>query len=147
MPRRVENIAADLEALEPEDFDGAHAGFDGMERLYQLCDELRAIGDVQACAPVLFCTMERLGEAELGSPGPLVHTLETWRGGYERFLAESVRRKPTSLSIWMVNRLLNAMPSDSQVWLDLLWSVANDPTASEAARSAASGFLEYQSRG
>jgi hypothetical protein len=147
MPRRIEEIAADLEALESQDFDGTRARFDGMDRLSQLCEELRAIEDVQACAPVLFRTMERLGETELGSPGPLVHTLETWRGGYERFLAESVSRKPTYLSVWMVNRLLNARPSDAEAWLDLLRSVAHDPAASDEARSAASDFLAYQGRG
>jgi hypothetical protein len=146
MPRRVEEVVADLEALEPQDFDCADTGTDGLEQLARLCDEMRAIGDVRSWAPALFHTMERLGDAELGSPGPLVHTLETWRGGYERFLAESIGRKPTPLSVWMVNRLLNARPSDAGAWLDLLRSVAHHPMASEEAKSAASGFLEYQSR-
>jgi hypothetical protein len=65
----------------------------------------------------MFRTMERLDGVELGTPGPLVHTLETWRGGYEKLLAESARRKPTSLSVWMVNRILNVRPPDSDSWL------------------------------
>ena len=61
--------------------------------------------------------MERLDGVELGTPGPLVHTLETLRGGYEMLLAESVRRKPTLLSVWMVNRILNVNPPDAESWL------------------------------
>ena len=146
MPRRIEEIAADLEALEPPDFDDHSTGPDGLERLGRLCDEMLALGDISSCAPALFRTIERLGDADLGSPGPLVHALESWRGGYEPFLAESVRRKPTPLSAWMLNRLLNARPPDAGAWLDLLRSIAPHPMASDETKAAAAGFLEYQNR-
>jgi hypothetical protein len=144
MPRRVEEVAADLEAIQPEHFDCDCA--DGLERLDRLCDEMHAIGDARACAPILFHTIERLDGVDLGVPGPLVHTLERWRGEYEPFLAESVHRRPTPLSVWMVNRLLNARPPDAGAWLDLLRSAAGHPLVSEEAKTAAAGFLEYQSR-
>ncbi len=76
VPRQVQEIAADLGAIEPQDFDGV----DGLEPLDRLCDEMLASGDVRACAPIVFHTMERLDGADLGVPGPLVHTLESWRG-------------------------------------------------------------------
>jgi hypothetical protein len=60
---------------------------------------MRAVNDPGACAPVLFHTMERLDGVELGTPGPLVHTLETWSGGYEKQLVHSARRKPTPFSV------------------------------------------------
>jgi hypothetical protein len=40
----------------------------------------------------MFNVMERPPDADLGSPGPLVHTLERWRG-YEPELVNSVRRR------------------------------------------------------
>ena len=38
--------------------------------------------------------MERLPDVDLGSPGPLVHTLERLHG-YENELMRSVRRQPS----------------------------------------------------
>lgn len=144
MPRRVEQIAADFDALTPRDFDVTSPSANGWERLHVLCEELEAIGDIEQCAPVLFRTMERLDGQDLGSPGPLVHTLESWRGGYEPFLGESMRRKPTALSVWMVNRLLNSDPADTELWLSLLRSVSDHPAATEVTKMLARDFLSHQ---
>jgi len=147
MPRDVDEIAADFDALTANDFNYANAGAKGWQRLYELCEEMGAVNDPAVCAPVMFRTMERLEGAELGTPGPLVHTLETWRGGYEKMLAESVRRKPTPLSVWMVNRILNARSPDSDSWMALLRSVADNPTASAKTKSQAERFIQYQTKG
>jgi hypothetical protein len=137
MTRSVDEIAADFDA-----FLNAHAK--GCERLDELCDEMRAANKPAACAPVLFRTMERLDGLELGTPGPLVHTLESWRGSYETLLSESVRRKPVPLTVWMVNRILNAPPTDAESWLELLRRVAGNPAASAETKVQAASFLEYQ---
>jgi hypothetical protein len=147
MPRSVADIAADFDALAAHDFDFANTGARGWERLDELCDELRAVNDPAVGAPVMFRTMERLDGVELGTPGPLVHTLETWRGVYEKLLGESVRRKPTPLSVWMVNRILNVRPPDAESWLALLRSVAENPAASHEAKAVAKGFIKYQTGG
>ncbi len=147
MARSVAEIAADFDALSDSDFDPANRCAKGYERLYSLCDELRAINDPAVCVPILFHTMERLDNEELGNPGPLVHTLESWGGNYEAMLAESVRRKPVRLSVWMVNRVLNVAPPDSESWMALLRSVAENPTASEGTKAQADDFIEYQSGG
>jgi hypothetical protein len=144
MPRSVAEIAADFDALAAHDFDYAHAGANGWERLEKLCDEMRIVDDPAACAPVMFRTMERLDGVDLGTPGPLVHTLEIWRGRYETLLAESVRRKPTPLSVWMVNRILNAGPPDAKSWMALLRSVAENANASDETKAQAEDFIEYQ---
>jgi hypothetical protein len=147
MPRNVAKIAADFDALAAQDFDYANSGAIGSERLSELCDEMLEVNDPIACAPVLFRTMERLDEVELGTPGPLVHTLESWPGGYEKLLTQSVRRKPTPLSVWMVNRILNTNPSDAKSWLELLGSVADNPAASGVTKESARDVIEYQSGG
>jgi hypothetical protein len=144
MARPIEDIAADFDLLTARDFDYANTSANGWERLEQLCDELRAINKPTVCAPVMFHTMERLDGAELGTPGPLVHTLETWRGGYELFLVESIRRKPTPLSVWMINRILNTKPPDAETWLGLLGSVADHPGASGEAKAEARRFVEHE---
>jgi hypothetical protein len=142
IPRRLEAIAADFDALTTHDFENAPAA--GLERLRILCDELLAINDPATCSSVMFRTMERLDGADLGSPGPLVHTLEKWRGRYEPLLMESVRRKPSWLAVWMVNRVLNTRPSDARMWLALLRRVTDHATASEATKELAAEFVRHQ---
>jgi hypothetical protein len=144
MPRKVADIAADFNALTAHDFDYAKPGARGWDRLNDLCDEMRTVNDPAACAPIMFQTMERLNGVELGTPGPLVHTLETWRGDYEKMLAQSVRRKPTPLSVWMVNRILNTRPPDAESWMALLRSVADNSVASEEAKAEAERFIKHQ---
>jgi hypothetical protein len=147
MTRGVADIAADFDALTELDFDDANRDARGWERLDQLCDEMRAVNDPAACAPVMFRTMERLDGMELGNPGPLVHTLESWPGAYEKLLAESIRVKPTRLSVWMVNRILNTEPPDAESWIALLMSVSQNPAASDETKERAERYIEYQMGG
>ena len=144
MSRTIEAIAADFDTLNDGDFDPASTIANGWQRLETLCDELRVIDDPAKCAPVLFRAIERLDNEELGNPGPLVHTLESWRGRYEATLVESVRRKPVRLSVWMVNRVLNVDPTNTALWLDLLLSVAANPLATSVAKIHAAIFIEHQ---
>jgi hypothetical protein len=69
----------------------------------------------------MFGLMERMPDVELGSPGPLVHTLEAIPG-YESYLVNSVRKQPSLLSVWMVNRMLNSpiLEDHRQFWMALL---------------------------
>jgi len=145
MPRRLSDIAADLAVLTAHDFDYANTSAHGWERLDALCDEIRAVNDPSACAPLLLGTMERLDGVDLGTPGPLVHTLEIWSGGYESLLLQSIQRKPSFLSVLMVNRILNARPVNADVWIALLRSVLDNPAATAATRAEAQRFIEYQS--
>jgi hypothetical protein len=147
LPRKFHENASEIDAFAASDFDYMNKDANGWDRLNLLCDEMRFVNDVRICAPVMLRTIERLDETELGTPGPLVHTLETWRGGYEPFLLESVRRKPTSLSVWMINRILNAQPPDAEMWLALLRSVADHPAASTATKAEAAEFVKYQTGG
>src|SRR5215204_1805903 len=130
--RRLEQIAMDFDALTKSDFG---VGADGLDRLDQLCSEVRKLG-VKAGAPLLFRTMERLGDADLGTPGPLVHTLEAWKG-FQPFLMESVERKPTPLSVWMLNRIINSEPPDAEEWLERLRKAGKHKKASRATKQEA----------
>ncbi len=144
MARRVNLILADLIRLTARDFQHSSEGSDGWERLAAICDEIREFGDVEVFAPAMFDVMERLDDVELGTPGPLVHTLEQCPGKYERYLAESVRRKPARLTVWMINRILNAKPPDSRDWIRLLREVDLHALASKETKAAAKGYLERQ---
>jgi hypothetical protein len=142
---RLTEIAVQLDALDAADFDDLNAGADGMQRLYAITGELAGRPDPQAWAPPLFRLLERLDTADLGSPGPVVHLLERSAGPvYHRLLVESVGRKPTPLTVWMVNRVLNASPADPGAWLDLLAGVERTPGVSPEAAAQAHQFLAYQ---
>ncbi|MFA7369746.1 MAG: hypothetical protein WC334_08895 [Kiritimatiellales bacterium] len=147
MLRTFDQILAGLAALKPEDFDFMRPNSDGPEQLNSLTEELMLLPQPERGVRVMFEVMERLPESDLGSPGPLVHTLEQMLGHYERELVESVKRKPTPLAIWMVNRILNATrtPEERQIYLNLLRFAAEHPAASAAVRHEAQHFIEYQS--
>jgi len=135
-------IATDLDGLTPLDFDPMNVEAAGDRRLQEICAELRERDDAEQWAPLLYSLMERLHQADLGSPGPVVHALEAW-DGYRRLLAESLRRKPTPLTVWMANRILNSNPPDFLTWHELLHVAANHPAASSETRADARDFY-YQ---
>lgn len=143
MNRSLTEIATELEALTPPDFDPMNANADGHDRLQAICTELVERDDPERWAPLIYSLMERLDDADLGSPGPIVHTLEAW-DAYPPLLAESLRRKPTPLTVWMTNRLLNTDPFNSREWLELLRLAAHHSAASAETRADARDFLEYQ---
>ena len=147
MSRSFEQILAALAALKPQDFDYHTPGFDGNERLHALTDELMTLPQPERGIRALFDVMERLSGSDLGSPGPLVHTLERMRGSYESELIESVKRKPTFLSVWMVNRILNSIrePGQRRAYIGLLRLAVEHPTASKTAKLDAQQFLKKQS--
>lgn len=142
MTRSATDIAAALDSLQASDFDFMQSDADGIDRLQDLCEDLKA-HSVRDAAPLLFGLLERLDGSDLGSPGPIVHTLESM-SGYEPFLAESLSRKPTALSVWMANRILNARRPDREEWLARLKCVASSPTASSEAKAEAQEFLVFQ---
>ncbi|HQR41116.1 MAG TPA: hypothetical protein PLX97_00500, partial [Gemmatales bacterium] len=76
MPHTISSIAAELESLSASDFDDGQ----GMQKLSRVCEALERRADGPELIPLLFKTMERLRELDLGQPGPLVHTLEHWVG-------------------------------------------------------------------
>lgn len=133
-----------LQALTADDFAYDDPLSDGWEQLRSICDELQGSDAVMNCAGDMFALMERLDDVDLGAPGPLVHALESTGRDYEAPLEESVRRKPSPLSVWMVNRILNTDPPDRQSWLDLLTLAAAHPLASEATHADARDFLAHQ---
>ena len=143
MSRSLAEIAAELDSLTLSDFDPMNVDANGDDRLHALCTELAGRDDPQRWAPLLYSLMERLDEADLGSPGPLVHSLEAW-SGYRPLLAESLRRKPSRLTVWMANRALNGDPPDTAQWLEVLRRATEHPAASAQARADARRFLEYQ---
>jgi hypothetical protein len=59
--------------------------------------------------------MEDNPDLDFGTPGELVHFVERfYRHGYEEELRQSLARKPTAHTVWMLNRLINGARSLSE---------------------------------
>lgn len=144
---KYEEIVAGFRALQASDFDSMNVDARGLERLAELTHALMNVPDKEKAIPELFSVMERLPDADLGSPGPLVHTLERLHG-YEGELVRSVRRQPSLLSVWMVNRILNTNLSDEarRSYIALLNEALAHPNAPETVREELRSFIEQQTR-
>lgn len=141
-------IIAGLRTLRRSDFDYENVEARGWERLSELTDALLALPDGrEAAIPELFSVMERMPDADLGSPGPLVHTLEKLKG-YEQELIRSASRCPSLLSVWMVNRILNTdLPIEvRQSYVSLLSEAATRSDVATSIREDARDFLDFQER-
>jgi len=136
-------IAAVIAAL--NSFEPSRDDTDNVYRLYQLFEGFRSLPDRERAAPAMFGLLERFPDAEFGSPGPLVHELEAIPD-HSALLRDSVRRQPTFLTVWMINRVLNTeLPSEQrESWLSELRAVREHPLASEQTRTFAEEFLEHQ---
>jgi hypothetical protein len=85
----TENVIVELEKFAPSDEP------ENVGRLYDIFDQLQALAPAlrSPVIPAILGLIERYPEAELGSPGPLVHELEAIPG-YESYLRDSVVRQP-----------------------------------------------------
>jgi hypothetical protein len=54
-----------------------------VERLRELADATLLVPSPERVIPDLSEFIERLPDSDLGSPGPIVHTIEKMRGSYE----------------------------------------------------------------
>lgn len=90
--------------------------------------------------------MEENPKIDYGMPGPLVHFMEKkYKKGYEKLLLESIKRKPTEHTVWMLNRILNDVNlEDRNVYMDVLKAIVKDSKYDKELRSLAKEFLEYQ---
>ncbi len=71
--------------------------------------------------------MENNPYLDYGMPGPLVHFMEKfYKNGYEELLINSVSKKPTLQTIWMINRVINDPNLQNRdVYLELLENILN----------------------
>ena len=93
----------------------------------------------------LFTILENNPDVDYGMPGPVVHFMEMfYKKGYEELLLESVRRKPTNHTVWMVNRIRNVPNLDNKdKYMKILKSLLSRDDISESLREEIITFLNY----
>ena len=85
--------------------------------------------------------MERHPLTYFGSPGEIVHFVETfYKKGYEEKLIASLKRMPTVHTIWMLNRIINGA-DNSEYYLDLLKQISKNKYYDKEIREEALHFL------
>lgn len=94
----------------------------------------------------LFDLIEKNPNVDLGFPGPVVHFMEKYyRNGYEELLVKSLKRCPTSQTIWMLNRIINDPHlKEREDYLALLENLLKKEDITENLREEIKGFLKYQ---
>ncbi|WP_299703156.1 hypothetical protein [uncultured Pontibacter sp.] len=96
--------------------------------------------------PALFELLENYPDADFGAPGTIVHTLETFEGQYEEQLYLSLKRKPTALSVLMLNRIINSLsdPKEKNKNIELLHQISITNNINENSKEEARNFYNYQ---
>jgi hypothetical protein len=144
MAMTADEMIAALEAFKPD------SEYDNNQfKLYPLTEGFKTLPDRERVVPAMFALMERYPNAYLGTPGPLVHSIESLGvGAYEDLLIASVRRQPAELNVWMLNRILNVTmdPGHRSAMLELLESVVQHPSAPARVTELANGFLRHQAK-
>ena len=100
----------------------------------------------EAVEPILRFKEEH-SSIEFGTPGALVHFVEKfYRNGYEQKLLESISRKPTSHTAWMLNRLINGEKAslEKRRLVNAMMQAKLNPLADPDALDQINRFLERQ---
>jgi hypothetical protein len=100
--------------------------------------------------------MEAHPTKDYGAPGALVHFVERFhRDGYEEKLVESVERKPTLQTVWMLNRVINGtkqpdngtkQPDARRRFVATMECVLLSPLADDLTRDSAKHYVDRLSR-
>jgi hypothetical protein len=113
-------------------------------RAAELTDSWASAGaGPETIAPVLRF-IEEHPTVEFGTPRALVHFVERFfQHGYQERLVESIERKPTAQTIWMLNRVINGTKETDakQILIAILDSARRSPLADQNTRQMADRFL------
>jgi len=114
--------------------------------LEDVLDGVVELDDPESVFSEAFLFFERNSDADLGMPGPLVHFLEQFYPAYVDHLCASVKRKPTTYTVWMLNRILNNSleATNRKRLLAVLRAASKNTAADSISRKQASEFLRQQ---
>lgn len=111
--------------------------------LDEVLDGVAQLDDAELVFAEAFSFFERNSDADLGMPGPLVHFLEQFYPAYIDQLCTSVARKPTTYTVWMINRILNSSLEATQRerLIAVLEAASKNSFADSTTTELASEFL------
>lgn len=102
--------------------------------------EVEGVG-IEAVTPLLEL-MERHPMDDFGMPGAIVHFVERFnKNGYEELLIESVKRRPTMHTVWMLNRVMNGSENKND-YLEIMKEITERSDIEESIKNSASEFMD-----
>jgi hypothetical protein len=110
----------------------------------ELVDELEKAGASGDVITPILRFIEAHPKADFGARGPLVHFVESfYHRGYEEELLKSLRRKPTSHTLRMLNAMVNGAKDDGERnrYMDVFREALTHPGADDWARETAARYL------
>lgn len=118
-----------------------------LDRLDELTALLAQNADGYLACAAMLAVLERHPQIAFGTPGQLVHALESYPGHYENGLLASLDRQPTATTVWLLNRLLNAVRRAGRSPLvACLRRLRTHPRADAQARAEAEAFYRFQTK-
>ena len=138
----MQSLAAIKTLLDAIGFEDGEADVLAMDETVLAIDRLP---EPRQAVPLLFDWFEAHAGQDVGSPGAFVHFIEEKLDFFPLLLA-SLARKPTGITVWMVNRIANAATNapEIQPWIDVLQAALVHPLADEECRDDAQHFLQRQ---
>ena len=124
----------DMDILEPE-----IAKIEASSDEYDAADTLIMYDRIEP----LLQLFERHPVAYFGDPGAIVHFIEQFDGEYENALAASVKRTPTSTTVWMLNRCINA-GARTEEFMDILKEITGRADVDKGIKESAQEYLDFQ---
>lgn len=123
-----------------------HVGDDWIEDYEEnLVSALETRADKESFIEPVFLLLERYPLADWGMPGALAQFLESFdTETEERFLLCSLERQPTMLTVFMLNRLINAEAKPE--YLSAMRRIADDTKTAADISKSARDFVEYQEK-
>lgn len=101
--------------------------------------EIQNVG-IEAVVPLLQL-MERHPLNDFGAPGAIVHFVERfYKKGYEELLIESIKRRPSMHTVWMLNRIINGS-ENSKVYIEIMNNIINCNDVEEEIKNEARNFI------
>jgi hypothetical protein len=121
---------------------------DFMDVADEVTEELEKRLDAFDAIESILMLMENNPDVDYGMPGALVHFMETfYKKGYEEKLVESLTRKPTEYTVWMLNRLINDCQGErKKYYLNVLDKVIAFPNLENKVVLRAQNYKSFQSK-
>jgi hypothetical protein len=111
----------------------------------QQCEILKKIDPSGESIDFLIRLFENNPSADFGTPGPMVHFIEKFgQKKYEEPLLDSIKRKPTSHTVWMLNRIINISKEPEKTdYLELFKSILLRQDIDNETRESVKDFLNF----
>ena len=113
--------------------------------IYDSINAITNAGYKSEAVEPLLQLFERHPTAYFGHPGAIVHFIEQFGGEYENYLVASVKRTPTSTTVWMLNRCINA-GEHTEEFMGILKEIAGRENVDKLIKESAQEFVDFQEK-